>query len=52
MRIIFDGQIDLIVDLLKDQVAQLIGKDKYRKIVITMLSFRDLLHESLASNIY
>jgi hypothetical protein len=49
MRIIFDIQIDLIVDLLKDQVAQLIGKDKYRKIVITMLSFRDLLQESLAS---
>jgi len=49
MRLIFDRQIDLIVDLLKDQVAQLIGKDKYRKIVITMLSFRDLLQESLAS---
>jgi len=49
MRIIFDGQIDLIVDLLKYQVAQLLGNDKHRKIVITILSFRDLLHESLTS---
>jgi hypothetical protein len=47
MRIIFDRQIDLIVDLLKYQVAQLLGNDEHRKIVITILSFRDLLHESL-----